>query len=103
MQVRKQVRNGHGTKDWFQIGKAVCQGCILSPCLFNLYKEYITRQAFENGVRMVGFFRFNFIGVLFIYNAMLVPGVQQSDSVKHVHVFIPFQILFSCKLSQNTE
>ena len=63
----------------------------------------LTRQAFENGVRMGGFFRFNFIGVLFIYNAMLVPGVQQSDSVKHVHVFIPFQILFSCKLSQNTE
>ena len=45
MQVRKQVRNGHGTKDWFQIGKAVCQGCILSPCLFNLYKEYIIRNA----------------------------------------------------------
>ena len=34
-----------GTKDWFQIGKAVCQGCILSPCLFNLYKEYIIRNA----------------------------------------------------------
>ena len=50
----------------------------------------LTRQAFENGVRMVGFFDFNFIGVLFIYNAMLVPGVQQSDSVTHVHVFIPF-------------
>ena len=31
------VRTGHGTKDWFQIGKGVCQGCILSPCLFNLY------------------------------------------------------------------
>ena len=35
------VRNGHGTTDWFQIGKGVCQGCILSPCLFNLYAEYI--------------------------------------------------------------
>ena len=34
------VRTGHGTTDWFQIGKAVCQGCILSPCLFNLYAEY---------------------------------------------------------------
>ena len=43
MQVRKQtVRTGHGTTDWFQIGKGVCQGCILSPCLFNLYAEYIT-------------------------------------------------------------
>ena len=39
------VRTGHGTKDWFQIGKGVCQGCILSPCLFNLYAEYILRNA----------------------------------------------------------
>ena len=39
------VRTGHGTKDWFQIGKGVHQGCILSPCLFNLYAEYITRKA----------------------------------------------------------
>ena len=35
------VRTGHGTTDWFQIGKVVCQGCILSPCLFNLHAEYI--------------------------------------------------------------
>ena len=39
------VRTGHGTTDWFQIGKGVCQGCILSLCLFNLYAEYITRNA----------------------------------------------------------
>ena len=39
------VRTGHGTIDWFQIGKGVCQGCILSPCLFNLYAEYIMRNA----------------------------------------------------------
>ena len=37
------VRTEHGTTDWFQIGKGVCQGCILSPCLFNLYTEYIMR------------------------------------------------------------
>ena len=37
------VRTGHGKTDWFQIGKGVCQGCILSPCLFNLYAEYIMR------------------------------------------------------------
>ena len=37
MQVRKQQRTGHGTTDWFQVGKGVCQGCILSPCLFNFY------------------------------------------------------------------
>ena len=39
------VRTGHGTTDWFQIGKGVRQGCILSPCLFNLYGEYIMRNA----------------------------------------------------------
>ena len=39
------VRTGHGTADWFQIGKGVCQGCILSPCLFNFYAEYIMRNA----------------------------------------------------------
>ena len=38
------VRTGHGTTDWFQIGKGECQGCILSPCLFNLYAEYIMRN-----------------------------------------------------------
>ena len=38
------VRTGHGTIDWFQIGKGVCQGCILSPCLFNFYAEYIMRN-----------------------------------------------------------
>ena len=44
MQVRKQVRTGHGTTDWFQIGKGVRQGCILSPCLVNFYAEYIMRN-----------------------------------------------------------
>ena len=39
------VRNGNGTMDWFQIGKGVCQGCILSPCLFNPYAEYILLNA----------------------------------------------------------
>ena len=39
------VRTGHGTTDWFQIGKGVRQGCMLSPCLFNLYAEYIMQNA----------------------------------------------------------
>ena len=44
MQVKnQQLATGHGT-DWFQIGKLICQGCILSPCLFNLYAEYIMQN-----------------------------------------------------------
>uniref|UniRef100_A0AC11D1B4 Uncharacterized protein n=1 Tax=Ovis aries TaxID=9940 RepID=A0AC11D1B4_SHEEP len=52
------VRTGHGTTDWFQIGKAVHQGCILSPCLFNLYTEYIMRNAgldeAQAGIKIAG-------------------------------------------------
>ena len=44
MQFRKQVRTVYGTTDWFQIGKGLCQGCILLPCLFNLYAEYIIQN-----------------------------------------------------------
>ena len=54
----KTVRTGHGTTDWFQIGKGVCQGCILSPYLFNLYAEYIMRNAgleeAQAGIKIVG-------------------------------------------------
>ena len=52
------VRTGHGTMDCFQIGKGVCQGCILSPCLFNLYAEYIMRNSgldeAQAGIKTVG-------------------------------------------------
>ena len=52
------VRTGHGTIDWFQIGKGVRQGCILSPCLFNLYAEYIMRSAgleeAQAGIKIAG-------------------------------------------------
>ena len=60
MQVRKQQLelDGHGTTDWFQIGKGVCQGCILSPCLFSLYAEYIMRNAeleeAQAGIKIAG-------------------------------------------------
>ena len=52
------IRTGHGTTDWFQIGKGVRQGCILSPCLFNLYAEYIIRNAgldeAQAGIKIAG-------------------------------------------------
>ena len=52
------VRTGHGTTDWFQIGKGVRQGCILTPCLFNLYAYYIMRNAgleeAQAGIKIVG-------------------------------------------------
>ena len=52
------VRTGHGTADWFQIGKGVPQGCILSPCLFNLYAEYIMHNArldeAQAGIKIAG-------------------------------------------------
>ena len=52
------VRTGHGTTDWFQIGKGVCQGCLLSPCLFNFYAEYIMRNAgleeAKSGIKIAG-------------------------------------------------
>ena len=52
------VRTGHGTTDWFQIGKGVRQGCIFSPCLFNLYAEYIMRNTgldeAQAGIKIVG-------------------------------------------------
>ena len=52
------VRTGHGTTDWFQIEKGLCQGCILSPCLFNLYEEYIMQNAgldeVQAGIKIAG-------------------------------------------------
>ena len=52
------VRTGHGPTDWFQIGKGVCQGCLLSPCLFNLYAEYIMRNSgldeAQAGIKIAG-------------------------------------------------
>ena len=52
------VRTEHGTTDWFQIGKGVCQGYILSPCLLNLYAEYIIRNAWldeaQAGIKIAG-------------------------------------------------
>ena len=59
MQAREQiVRTRHGTTDWFQVRKGVCQSCVLSPCLFNLYAEYIIRNAgleeAQAGIKIAG-------------------------------------------------
>ena len=52
------VRTGYGTTDWFQIGKGVCQGCMLSPCLFNLYEKYVMRngglEEAQAGIKIAG-------------------------------------------------
>ena len=58
MKVRKQVGAGNGTTDWFQVGKGVCQGCVLSPGLFNFYAEYIMRNSrleeAQAGIKIAG-------------------------------------------------
>ena len=64
------VRIGHGTTDWFQIGKGVCQGCILSPCLFNFYAEYIMRNACASSIP----------AFLMMYSAYTVN--KHSDSIQ---------------------
>ena len=77
------VRTGRGTTDWVQIGKGICQGCILSPCLFNLYAEYIMRNAgldeAQAGIKIVGTNINNLIyaddSILFLYiNLFILIG-----------------------------
>ena len=72
------VRTGHGTTDWFQIGKGVCQGCILSPCLFNLYAEYIMRKArmdeAQAGIKIV---RRNIINLRYVDDTTLMAESEE--------------------------
>ena len=72
------VKTGHGTTDWFQIGKGVCQGCILSPCLFNLYAEYIMRNAgleeAQAGIKISGKHIFNF---RYVYDSTLIAESKE--------------------------
>ena len=72
------VRTGHGTTDWFQKGKGVHQGCILSPCLFNLYAEYIMRNAgLDEGQAGVKFTRRNINNLRYADDTTLMAERQE--------------------------
>ena len=72
------VRTGHGTTDWFQIGKGVRQDCILSPCLFNLYEEYIMRNAgLEEAQAGIKIARRNINNLRYAYDTTLMAESEQ--------------------------
>jgi len=76
------VRTGHGTTDWFKIGKGVCQGCILSPCLFNLYAEYIKRNdgldEAQAGIKIAGR---NINNLRYVDDTTLTGGSEELKSL----------------------
>ena len=76
------VRTGHGTTDWFQIRKGVCQGCILSPCLFNFYAEYIMRNAgldeAQTGIKIA---RENISNLRYADDTTLMAGSEELKSL----------------------
>ena len=78
------VRTGHGTTDWFQIGKGICQGCILSPCLFNLYAEYIVRNAgldeAQAGIKIA---RRNINNLRYVDDTILIAVSKESKERKN--------------------
>ena len=72
------VRTGHGTTDWFQIGKGLCQGCILSPCLFNLHAEYIMRNAgLEEAQAGIKIARRNINNLRYAYDTTLMTESEE--------------------------
>ena len=71
------VRTGHGTIDWFQIGKGVRQGCILSPCLFNLYAEYIMRNAGLEELAGIKIARRNISNLRYAYGTTLMAESEE--------------------------
>ena len=74
------VRTGHGTTDWFQIGKGVCQGCILSPCLFNLYAEYIMRNTrLEEAQAGIKFARRNINNLRYADDTTLIADSEEEE------------------------
>ena len=81
------VRTGHGTIDWFQKGKGLCQGCILSPCLFNLYAEYIMRNAgleeTQAGIKIAGR---NINNLRYADDTTLIEQVVYGTDISCVHL-----------------
>ena len=76
------VRTRHGTMDWFQIGKGVHQGCILSPCLFNLYAEYIMRNAgLEEALAGIKIARRNINNLRYADDTTLMAGSEELKSI----------------------
>ena len=77
----KIARTGHETTDWFQIGKGVCQGCILSPCLYNLYAEYIIRNAgldeAQAGIKIAGRNINNLTEISITSHMQMIPPLWQ--------------------------
>ena len=72
------VRTEHGTTDWFQIGKGICQGCILSPCLFNLFAEYIMRNAgLDDAQAGIKFSRININNLRYAYDTTLMSESEE--------------------------
>ena len=72
------VRTGHGATDWFHIGKGVCQHCILSPCLFNLYAEYIMRNAgLDEAQAGIKFARRNINNLRYAYDTNLMAESEE--------------------------
>ena len=70
------VRTGHGTTDWLQIGKGVCQGCILSPCLFNLYAEYMRNAGLDEAQTEIKIARRNINNLRYADNTTLMEETK---------------------------
>ena len=72
------VRTEHGTANWFQVGEGVCQGCILSPCLFNLYAEYIMRNAgLDEAQAGIKISRRNIHNLRYAYDSTLIAESEE--------------------------
>ena len=85
------VRNGHGTTDWFQIGKGVRQGCILSPGLFNLYAEYVIRNAgLDEAQTEIKIARKNINNLRYAYDTILMA--ESEEELKSLMMYFAYKL-----------